>query len=468
MHAMPEYLSPGVYVEEIASAVQAIAGVSTSTAAFIGILPDTVDIPEPNPSYDPTRKAATAGAPGVVAPPPPDTGSARAGGPSGRAGRTAPAPEPGDGGQTAPADSGPAAGGPAAAAAAPDPALSPFITKQFTIQVAPGESRLVTNFGEFRRTFGSFSNNSSHNRLVHAAFGFFNNGGSRLYIVRLKSDAELDDALARLEAVEEVAIVAAPGLTDASILASIVSHCEKTQNRFAIFDTPEVVAAIDSSMLPADSRNAALYFPWIQVFDPGLKTREPDGKGLVFVPPSGHMAGIYARVDINRGVFKAPANEVVIGALGLKVLLSKSQQDGLNPTGVNCIRNMNNNIKPWGARTIGGSRNHEFTYVPVRRTLLWLRTSIDLGTQWVVFEPNDLSLWAKITRNVTAFLTNVWHDGALFGATAAEAFYVKCDRETNPPETRELGQVITEIGVAIVRPAEFVIFRISQWTAPQA
>lgn len=466
---MPEYLSPGVYVEEIASAVQAIAGVSTSTAAFIGILPDTVDIPEPNPSYDPTRKAATAGAPGS-APPPPDTGTARTSASSGRAGRTAPAPDPGDGGQPAPGDSSSTAGSTAAAGAgsAPDPRLSPFITKQFTIQVAPGESKLVTNFGEFRRSFGGFSTDPSHNRLVHAAFGFFNNGGSRLYVVRLKSDAQLDDALARLEAVDEVAIVAAPGLTDAPILASIVSHCEKTQNRFAIFDTPEVVTNIDSSMLPADSRNAALYFPWIQVFDPGLKVREPDGKGLVFVPPSGHMAGIYARVDTNRGVFKAPANEVVLGALGLKVVLSKSQQDGLNPTGVNCIRNMNGNIRVWGARTIGGSRNHEFTYVNVRRTLLYLRTSIDLGTQWVVFEPNDLSLWAKITRNITAFLTNAWHDGALFGATAAEAFYVKCDRETNPAETRELGQVITEIGVAIVRPAEFVIFRISQWTAPQA
>ncbi|HEX5283591.1 MAG TPA: phage tail sheath subtilisin-like domain-containing protein [Bryocella sp.] len=457
---MPEYLSPGVYVEEIASAVQAIAGVSTSTAAFIGILPDAVDIPEPNPTYDPTRKVPAVPAPGLIAAPSADTSSA-----SRKPNKSTPAS--GDGGESAP-DATVVGSAALAAAPASDPALSPYITKQFAIQVASGDPQLVTNFGEFRRLFGGFSTNSQHNILVQAAFGFFNNGGSRLYVIRLKGSAELNDALARLEAVDEVAIVAAPGLTDPAILAGIVSHCEKTQNRFAIFDTPEIVAPIDSSMLPADSKNAALYFPWIQVFDPGLKIREPEGKGLIFVPPSGHMAGIYARVDINRGVFKAPANEVVLGAVGLRYPLSKSQQDGLNPTGVNCIRNLNGNIRVWGARTIGGARNHEFTYVNVRRTLLYLRTSIDLGTQWVVFEPNDLSLWAKITRNVTAFLTNVWHDGALFGATAAEAFYVKCDRETNPPETRELGQVITEIGVAIVRPAEFVIFRISQWTAPQA
>ncbi len=459
---MPTYLSPGVYVEEIPSAVQAIAAVSTSTAAFIGIFPDSVNIPESNPSYDPTRKAA---APAPAATVPPDAAGRSS---SGKSAKTAPAPDgSGEGNHPAP-EGGVAAAAPAPGPVPSDPTLSPFIVKQFTVQVPAGEPRLVTNFGEFRRLFGGFSTDASHNRLVHAAFGFFNNGGSRLFIVRLRSDAQLDDALTRLEAVDEVAIVAAPGLTDAPILASIVAHCEKTQNRFAIFDTAEVAATIDSSLLPADSKNAAVYFPWPQVFDPGLKVREPDGKGLIFVPPSGHMAGIYARVDTNRGVFKAPANEVVLGAVGLRYGLSKSQQDGLNPTGVNCIRSLNGNIRVWGARTVGGDRNGEFRYVSVRRTLLFLRTSIDLGTQWVVFEPNDTGLWAKIVRNITAFLTAVWHDGALFGTTAAEAFYVKCDRETNPPETCELGQVITEIGVAIVRPAEFVIFRISQWTAPQA
>jgi phage tail sheath protein FI len=142
--------------------------------------------------------------------------------------------------------------------------------------------------------------------------------------------------------------------------------------------------------------------------------------------------------------------------------LSKADQDNLNPKGVNCIRVLNGNILVWGARTVGGDDNADLKYINVRRTLLFLRESIDEGTQWVVFEPNTPALWQQITRNVSAFLTNVWRSGALFGNTAQEAFYVKCDAENNPPELRELGQVVTEIGVAIVRPAEFVIFRISQ------
>src|SRR5205823_3340589 len=161
-----------------------------------------------------------------------------------------------------------------------------------------------------------------------------------------------------------------------------------------------------------------------------------------------------------------PANEVLRGALDVTVKLSRADQDGLNPEGVNCIRVLNGNILAWGARTVGGNANADLKYINVRRTLLFLRESIDEGTQWVVFEPNEPGLWKKIERNVTAFLTNVWRSGALFGTTPQEAFYVKCDAETNPSELRELGQVVTEIGVAIVRPAEFVIFRISQFTAP--
>ncbi len=197
---------------------------------------------------------------------------------------------------------------------------------------------------------------------------------------------------------------------------------------------------------------------------PACKRRNDDG--LLDVPPSGHIAGIYARVDTQRGVHKAPANEPVLGALAVSQQISRADQDGLNPKGVNCIRSLNDNILVWGARTIGGDANADLKYINVRRTLLFLRESIDEGTQWVVFEPNTPALWQKLTRNITAFLTNVWRAGALFGTTQQEAFYVKCDAETNPPELRDLGQVVTEIGVAIVRPAEFVIFRISQFSAP--
>jgi phage tail sheath protein FI len=154
----------------------------------------------------------------------------------------------------------------------------------------------------------------------------------------------------------------------------------------------------------------------------------------------------------------------VRAALGVTHPLSRPQQDGLNPTGVNCIRDINGNVTVWGARTAGGDANGEFKYISTRRTLSFLRESIQNGLQWAVFEPNTPALWAKITRNVTAFLTETWRAGALFGATAQEAFFVKCDAENNPPEEREQGRVVTDIGVAIVRPAEFVIFRVSQST----
>jgi hypothetical protein len=189
----------------------------------------------------------------------------------------------------------------------------------------------------------------------------------------------------------------------------------------------------------------------------------PDSDGRIFVPPSGHIAGVFARVDINRGVFKAPANEVILGALGLKYTISKAQQDRLNPQGVNCIRDLNGSIRVWGARTIGGDANGEWRYINVRRSMLFLRESLDEGLQWAAFEPNDQNLWAKITRNVSAFLMTQWQLGMLIGSTPQEAFYVKCNAETNPPELREVGQVVTEVGVALMRPAEFVIFRISQW-----
>jgi len=348
------------------------------------------------------------------------------------------------------------------------------------VPVAAGVVKLCTNFTEFKKFFGDFSADANHSNLAHAVYGFFNNGGSRCYVARLAPAAndavpDISPVLTAFEAIEEIAVVAAPGLTDKNSRAALTAHCTLTKSRFAVLDTPRDVGTGDTpdltkfsdpnaagSAVPPNSDYAAVYFPWIQVFDPATTT----GDGTRFVPPSGHVAGVYARVDTERGVHKAPANETVLGALGLRYALSKSQQDGLNPKGVNCIRALNGNIRIWGARTAGGDANADLKYVNVRRTLIYLRGSIDAGTQWVVFEPNTPALWQKITRNVTAFLTNVWRSGALFGNTAAEAFYVKCDAETNPPELRELGQVVTEVGVAIVRPAEFVIFRISQFSAP--
>lgn len=205
-----------------------------------------------------------------------------------------------------------------------------------------------------------------------------------------------------------------------------------------------------------DSKYAALYYPWIKSFDMASgQTR--------LVPPSGHIAGVWARSDSERGVHKAPANEVVRGAVDLEYQVTRGEQDLLNPIGVNCIRSFpGRGIRVWGARTL--SSDPAWRYLNIRRYFNYLEESILIGTQWVVFEPNDHNLWARIRRNISAFLVNEWRSGALFGRRAEEAFYVKCDEETNPPESVDVGRVVCEIGIAPVKPAEFVIFRLAQFS----
>lgn len=188
------------------------------------------------------------------------------------------------------------------------------------------------------------------------------------------------------------------------------------------------------------------------------------------VPPCGHMMGIWCRTDESRGIFKAPANETPRGVLGLAYETNMREQEMLNPKGINCIRNFanyNRGYKVWGARTLVEPDNVQWRYISVRRLISYIEKSIEIGTQWVVFEPNDQDLWARVTRTVNGFLTRLWRDGALFGASPAEAFYVKCDAELNTPDTMMLGRLYVEIGVCPVRPAEFVIFRLSQWAPNQ-
>ena len=462
---MPQYLSPGVYVEEVPSSIKPIAGVSTSTAGFLGVVPDTFDQPLGRLTNVVIKTGD--GSTTVFNLPvyPINVSSSQV---------------KEDGGSAATLsndDTNKVSKATFTTAPAAGSKITAVNVMPTFVAVAAGTPKLCTTFSDFKKFFGDFFGDTKHNYLAQAVYGFFNNGGSRCYVMRAVQEADIPKFLVQFEAVDEIAIVAAPGLaqsdtTGKNTRTELITHCEvKTQDRFAIFDSAEKVetsGSLDlslldihnaSNILPPVTTFAAFYFPWIQVFDP--VTNAP-----VYTPPSGHLAGIYARVDTQRGVHKAPANEPVLGALDLKYALSKSQQDGLNPQGVDCIRNLNGNITVWGARTIGGDANADLKYVNVRRTLLFLRKSIDQGTQWVVFEPNEPGLWQKITRNITAFLTNVWRSGALFGTTVQEAFYVKCDAETNPPAQRDLGQVVTEIGVAIVRPAEFVIFRISQFTAP--
>lgn len=330
---------------------------------------------------------------------------------------------------------------------------------------AAGDPKLCTNFSEFKAFFGDFSDpvqNADQNRLAHAVYGFFRNGGTRCYVTWVNDKSAVAQTLEdKFEPIDEIAIVVAPGQTTKEVQQAVADHCQKMGDRFAILDGPEEAtlssANLTSTIKHFNSKYAALYFPWLQVYD-------PTSKGAIDVPPSGHIAGIYGRVDSQRGVHKAPANEPVLGATGLKYSISKAKQAPLNKDGINCIRSLNGNILVWGARTLGGDANGEYKYVSTQRLLSYLCESIDEGTQWTVFEPNSPELWAAIRRNVSSFLTTVWRSGALFGNTPEQAFYVKCDAETNPPDLREKGQVVTEIGVSIVKPAEFVIFRLSQWS----
>lgn len=247
---------------------------------------------------------------------------------------------------------------------------------------------------------------------------------------------------------------------------AMVSHCERLKYRFAVLDTPPGLNAQQArewrNYVNFDTSYAALYYPWIEIAD-----LSGSGSTSKLVPPSGHMVGIYNRTDADRGVHKAPANEVVLGAINIELNLSRGEQDTLNPIGVNCIRAFpGRGIRVWGGRTL--SSNGAWRYINVRRLFIMVEASMDAGLQWVVFEPNDSTLWAKVRRDVTAFLRNVWRGGALFGTTPDQAFYVKCDEELNPSEVRDLGQLIIEVGLAPVKPAEFVIFRISQWAGANA
>ncbi len=399
---MPTYLSPGVYVEEISTGARPIEAVGTSTAGFVG--------PAPNP-------------------------------------------------------------------------------KAFENQI-----RWFDNWSQFVRDF--VAEGAASTPLSNAVYGFFLNGGSRCCVVNIGAGPLVGPATGRrkglslLEETDQVAIVAAPGFNDPASYDALLTHCEQRKNRVAVLDGPATVDNIEvltkvatapatrsrrggdaaaaastadaSSDAPglrprqSDSGFGAFYFPWITVRD-ALNPAE-----LVDVPPSGHIAGIYARSDATRGVHKAPANEIVRGAVNVTYRVTREEQGTLNPSGVNCIRLFpNEGIRVYGARTVAPSSG-EYRYLNIRRLLNQIEESIARNTGWVVFEPNDRPLWKSIIRDVSAFLTLLWRQGALMGRTPEEAFFVKCDEETNPQEVIDAGQVVTLIGVAPVKPAEFVIFRIGQ------
>jgi uncharacterized protein len=278
-----------------------------------------------------------------------------------------------------------------------------------------------------------------------------------------------------LAAVDEITMVCMPDIMTLAgegddvqvrdLQGKMIAHCELAGDRMAIIDAPpdllpQEVLEWRMNTAGYDSKFAALYYPWLEVMNP--LTNQP-----MLVPPSGHVAGIWCRTDSTRGVHKAPANEVALGVNGLAFQVTHAEQGGLNKVGINCIRSFpGRGIRVWGARTL--SSDPEWRYINVRRLFNYIAESIMEGTQWSVFEPNDERLWMQLRISASNFLLRTWREGALFGATPEQAFFVKCDAETNPPEVIEAGQVICEIGIAPVKPAEFVVFRLSQYTAGAA
>jgi uncharacterized protein len=289
-----------------------------------------------------------------------------------------------------------------------------------------------------------------------------------------ESEGPEKSGLMTFEDVEDISIVAAPGATTNysdedeqgrvdSIVQALLIHCQlRMRYRVAVIDSPhnQVLSEVRDFRGKFDSTHAALYYPWVTVVDP----TDPTGRREIDLPPSGFVAGIYARTDVLHGVFKAPANEVVFGAISFERLLNKAQQDVLNPLGINCFRFFDGRgFRLWGARTI--SSDPEWKYISVRRYFAYLEHSIDRGTQWAVFENNGDRLWANVRRTIEDFLFNEWRSGALLGTEPEQAFFVRCDRSTMTQNDLDNGRLICLIGVAVIKPAEFVIFRIGQMTA---
>jgi Bacteriophage tail sheath protein len=282
-------------------------------------------------------------------------------------------------------------------------------------------------------------------------------------------DPHLRLGLYALKNIEEISIVAIPGRTEQKVQQALLDHCELMRYRFAVLDARpgDSIADVKEHRSLYDSKYGALYHPWLTIDDPFPDN--PRVIGQIAIPPSGHVIGIYARSDIERGVHKAPANEVVRGISGLVTKLAKEHQDILNPLNINVIRNFresNRGLRVWGARTL--TTDSDWKYINVRRLFIFLEHSIDRGTQWVVFEPNSELLWQRVRRVISSFLTAVWRDGALMGLKPEEAYFVKCDRTTMSQNDIDNGRLIVEIGVAPVKPAEFVIFRIGQWAGGSA
>ncbi|MEN0061712.1 MAG: phage tail sheath C-terminal domain-containing protein [Myxococcota bacterium] len=322
--------------------------------------------------------------------------------------------------------------------------------------------------------------------FVTSVNGFYDNGGGKAYVYLLGvQDLELSIrenqadklGLYAFDDCEDMALHVAAGL-NTNQQREMLEHCETRKDRFAVLDGP-LVSTGDIDIPASQKGYGAMYVPWVKVTKPSWFVGEtPDHsvsgplrrklikleRNELFVPPSGHVTGLIARVDGERGVHKAPANEILMGITGLSQRINHLEQGQYNDRGINVIRIFKDRgIRVWGARTLATMSDPQWKYINVRRLFIMVEQSVMLGLQWSVFEPNDEFLWSKLTRDVRAYLLRVWRSGALFGSTPEESFYVKCDAETNPRYLIDAGQVNIQVGICPVKPAEFVVFSIGQW-----
>jgi uncharacterized protein len=293
--------------------------------------------------------------------------------------------------------------------------------------------------------------------LPLAVRGFFENGGQTLYISQIAASDPLESGLAALDA-QRISIVCCPDEpTIPKAAAAMAAHCEKRKDRICILQSSQPIIPVATHQPPVNSTYAAYYYPWITV--PSLAGGSP-----VTMPPGGHIAGIYAQIDTTRGVWIAPDNAILVGVTAISQNVSSSESDQLNARGIDLIRTFPaQGTRVWGARTTT-TENTDWKYVPVRRLLIFIEQSIYQGLQWAVFEPNGPALWAAVSSSVQNLLAGVWKFGAFKGATPQEAYFVRCDRSTMTQNDLDNGRLICVIGVAPVRPAEFVIFQIGIWT----
>ncbi|MDP9075621.1 MAG: phage tail sheath subtilisin-like domain-containing protein [Actinomycetota bacterium] len=508
---MPQYLSPGVYVEEIDSGSRPIEGVGTAVAAFVGL---AAQGPTDQPilvtnwgqytqifgdfvegSYlahavygyflnggGSAYVIRVGGASKNGAQPMAAKGELTSGDPANRVGAyRVTAVKPGEVGNELTIEI------PAPEEGAPDDTFKIIVKRG--VQEAETFNGLTTKRGRQNAVtvvnaqsklikLEEIADSGSLQRPSPGSYSLMGGGAPVVTPNQLSPNDYVGDSADRtgfggLETIDPVTMVSVPDLMAAyqqgmidlegvqTVQLAMIAHCELMGDRVAILDPPPGLNAqqIREWRLEKagyDSKQATLYWPWIKVFDPATGQN-------IHVPPSGHIAGIWARNDDTRGVHKAPANEVIRGAVTLELNITKAEHDLLNPNGINCIRAFSGRgIRVWGARTL--SSDPAWRYLNVRRLFNYLEKSILNGTDWVVFEPNDQALWAKIRRTIASFLVMEWRKGALFGSTPDEAYYVRCDDETNPAEGIDLGQVVCEIGVAPVKPAEFVIFRLAQFS----